>query len=122
MLRETSSDSVRIISIRRDEVLARLRELAGQIQAERPDVKEVRVFGSMARGDQTGLSDVDVLIVLWGSKSDDPLERIRAFYPYFDLPIGVDLLVYTGGEITRRLQEEDGFMQRLWAESVRLDA
>jgi len=121
MRQESFSGSVRIISVRRDEVLARLREVAGQIRAAQPEVKEIRVFGSIARGDQTGLSDVDVLVVLWGHDGDDPLERIRAFYPYFDLPIGVDLLVYTEEEITRRLREGDVFMQRLWAESVRLD-
>jgi predicted nucleotidyltransferase len=121
MRQESFSDSVRIISVRRDEVIARLREVAGQIRSARPEVKEVRIFGSIARGDQTGLSDADVLIVLRGHNGDDPLERIRAFYPYFDLPIGVDLLVYHEGEIARRLQEGDGFMHQVWAESVRLD-
>ena len=120
MRQESFSDSVRIISVRRDEVLARLREVAERIRAARPEVREVRIFGSLARGDQTGLSDVDVIVVLWGDNGDDPLERIRAFYPYFDVPIGVDLLVYHEGEITRRLQEGDTFMQQVWAESVRI--
>ena len=78
---------------------------------------ELRVFGSIARGDHVGLSDVDVLIVLADGESGDPIERIRSFYPYFDLPIGVDLLVFTQDELKCRREEGDPFIERLWQES-----
>ena len=63
MLRERSSGSVKIISLDRDELLARLATIATRIRARHPEVREVRLFGSLARGDQTGTSDADLLIV-----------------------------------------------------------
>lgn len=117
MLRTKSSASVKIISIDRDELLARLGSIATRLCAEHPEVSSVRVFGSLARGDQVGTSDVDVLIVLYGGTQEDPWEQIRKFQPYFDLPIGVDLLVFSEGQIARRLQAGDPFIARIWRES-----
>jgi hypothetical protein len=120
VLQQRSSGSVRIISIDRDELLARLRDIARRLCAERPEVAEVRVFGSIARGDQVGTSDVDVLVVLEGCVSGDPIEQSRLFCTYFDLPIGVDVLVYTQGQLARRLQSGDAFVKRMWHESLAL--
>lgn len=120
MLRETSSGSVRIISLDRDKLLARLHDIARRLYAERPEVAEVRVFGSIARGDQVGASDVDVLVVLEGCVPGDPIEQIRLFCAYFDLPIGVDVLVYTQDQLARRLQSGDAFVKRMWQESLAL--
>jgi len=120
MLRQRSSGSVKIIFIDRDELLSRLREIARRLYVERPDVIDVRVFGSIARGDQVGTSDVDVLILLRDSELEDPVERIRSFYPYFDLPVGVDVLVYTQDQLSRRLEVGDPFVARMWRESLAL--
>ncbi len=117
MLRQRSSGSVKIISIDRDKLLARLRQIAGQICVEHPEVAEVRVFGSIARGDQVGTSDVDVVIVVQDGDLEDPLQRACSFYPYFDLPIGVDLIVYTQDYLERRLKAGDPFVERMWRES-----
>jgi predicted nucleotidyltransferase len=118
MLRQRSSGSVKIISIDRDELLSRLRQIAGQIRAEHPEVVEVRVFGSIARGDQVGTSDVDVLIVLRDGELEDPMGHIRSFYPYFDLPIGVDVLVQTEGQLEHRLEAGDPFVEQMWRQSL----
>lgn len=120
MLHQSFSDSVRTISIDREALLSALREIAGQIYTDHPAVKSVRVFGSVARGDQVGTSDVDVLIILPGDEPVFLLEQIRRFYPYFDLPVGVDLLVYSEGQLAHRLQAQDPFMTRLWQESEAL--
>jgi len=117
VLRTRSSASVKIISIDRDELLSRLKAIATQLCAKHPEVSSVRVFGSLARGDQVGTSDADVLIVLHGGGQEDPLEQIRKFQPYFDLPIGVDLLVFSEGQIANRLQAGDAFMAHIWQES-----
>jgi predicted nucleotidyltransferase len=77
----------------------------------------MRVFGSVARGDHVGTSDVDVLIVLRDGELEDALERIRAFYPYFELPIGVDLLVHRRKRLEQRLESGDPFVRRMWEES-----
>jgi predicted nucleotidyltransferase len=104
----------------RGELLARLRAIAHRICANHQEVIQVRVFGSVARGDQTGTSDTDILIVLHGCEPGDPLEQIRLFYPYFDLPIGTDLLVLTESQIADRLQADDVFMTQIWNESQSL--
>lgn len=105
-----------VISIDRAELLSRLREIARQIRSEHPEVADVRVFGSIARGDQVGTSDLDVLILLAEDGGQDPIERVMAFYPYFDLPIGVDILVYTEQELARRLESDDLAFHRVWRE------
>lgn len=119
MLPATSSGSVKIISLNRDELLGQLRRIAARLKAEHPEA-EIRLFGSLARGDQTGLSDVDILIVLDHTTEPDPHRRILTLLPYFDLPRGIDLLVYTRAELTRRLSENDHFLQRVWNESFAL--
>ena len=120
MLPLPSSSSVRVISLNRDDLLARLRKIAARLRTEHPEVIEVRLFGSLARGDQTGTSDVDVLIVLDQSGEQDPHRRILTFLPYFDLTRGTDILVYTRTELTQRLSDQDRFIRRIWEESIPL--
>ena len=117
MLQKRSSGSVTIISIERERVIAALQEIAGRIGAVHEDVVAVRLFGSVARGDHVGMSDVDVLIVVRGRDPVEPLAEIRRFYPYFDLPVGVDLLVYSERTIDARLAAGDPFMTQIWNES-----
>ncbi len=112
----TSSVSVRIISLNRDSLLARLRATAKRIREEHPEVFEVRLFGSLARGDQTGTSDIDILVVLDHAVEGDPVRRALAFMPYFDLERGTDILVYTRAE----LEQHGRSLQRIWQESIPL--
>jgi predicted nucleotidyltransferase len=111
---------VKIISLDRDSLLAELRQIANTIRSEHPEVAEIRLFGSLARGDYTGSSDVDVLILLDHTVEKDPLKRILTFLPYFKLNRGSDLLVYTLDELNERLSSNDRFIQRIWSESVPL--
>lgn len=113
-----SSGSVKIISLQREPLLARLRASVARLRAEHPEVIEVRLFGSPARGDQTGTSDVDLLILLDHTTEADPLRRIRTFLSYFDLDRGVDLLVYTRAELDRRLAQNDRFVKHIWETSL----
>ena len=118
MLRETSSASVKFISIQRNELISALTSIAARIGREHPEVKSLRLFGSVARGDQVGASDADVMIILRGDEAFDTLEAIRAYLPYFKLPLGVDVLVFSEADIERRLESDDRFMQQIWAESL----
>jgi len=88
--------------------------------AERPEVSEIRVFGSIARGDYTGTSDVDVLVILRDTPEKDNLAVIRKCYSYFDLPVGVDLIVLTEGQIKTRLEDKDPFVTQILEESYPL--
>ncbi|MBC7226359.1 MAG: nucleotidyltransferase domain-containing protein [Thermoflexales bacterium] len=83
----------------------RLEEIAARIRREHPRVQDVLLFGSFVRGDFTPRSDVDVAILL--SRDGEPfLKRTDAFVDYFaDLPLDVNLLVYTQEELGRMLAE-----------------
>ena len=120
MLQEVSSDSVRIFSINQDDLLAELKVIAARICAEQPEVISVHVFGSIARGDHIGLSDVDVIIILRGDRKIDPVQQVRQFYKFFNLPIGVDLLVFTEDEISHRLEHGDPFISQAWQENIKV--
>lgn len=115
-----SSNSVKIISLNRDELLSRLRDLARRLKVEHPEVSEVRLFGSLARGDQTGTSDVDLLILLDQTSESDPHRRLMTYLPYFELERGVDLLVWTRAELEKRLAQGDQFIKMVWESSLQL--
>lgn len=120
MLQQTLYNSVKIISLDRNRLLSRLRAIAKQVCAERLEVADVRVFGSIARGDHVRTNDVDVLILLYADERGDPIEQVCSFYPYFDLSIGVDLLVYTQEQLAHRLHFGDMFVKQMWQESQSL--
>ena len=113
-----SYGSVKIISLDREALLVGLRACAQRLRAAHSEVSEVRIFGSIARGDQTGMSDADVLIVLDQPTACDWLASIRRYVPYFDLPVGVDLIVLSRTEIAARLAADDTFLRRAYQESL----
>lgn len=75
------------------------------------------VFGSHARGEADQYSDLDLVIV---TESPRPfLERHRDFSALFDIwPRGLDLLIYTPGEIAQMLAQDNSFLQRALEEGV----
>jgi len=94
MLVKKSSGSVRLIAIDRDALFKSLREISAAIKTENTDVMEINIFGSIAMGDETGTSDLDILVIL--SRSDEPLIfRSARFRRYFDIAVPMDILVYT---------------------------
>ena len=77
--------------------------------AHHPELEEVILFGSLARGTAVPGSDVDLLLVL--SASDRPfLERIPTFLPS-GFPVGVDVFPYTRVEIERMKAEGNLFIR-----------
>lgn len=122
MLQEVSSGSVKIISLQREALLEALQAISGDILRAEQAVKEIWLFGSVARGDQVGVSDADILIVEAG---DGPPDRLRAavkYLAYFALPVGVDLLVAGEREVSQRLAEGDPFLRRVRQEGRQLAA
>lgn len=115
-----SSNTVKLISLDRAQLWTRLRDIAATIRTAHPEVEELRVFGSLARGDYTGTSDVDMLIVLRETAENDPHRRILTFLRYFDLDRGVDILVLTRAELDQQLAANNLFLKRVWKESIAL--
>ena len=119
-MHETSSSSVKILSIRRDEILERLRSVSRKICQLHKDVHSIYLFGALARGDQVGTGNADVFILLHDPTEDHPINLIRRYLKYFDLPIGTDLIVIDNPSFKKCLAADDPFISRLWQESVQL--
>ncbi len=76
-------------------------DYARRLFAEHPEVEEIVVFGSFAKGNYAPGSDVDVLIVL--SHSDRACrDRIPELLPGA-FPVGLDLFPFTRQEIASRV-------------------
>jgi uncharacterized protein len=101
-------------------VVARLRELATGLGAERPEIEEIRLFGSLARGERNPFADADVLVVL--ETSALPFrDRIPVYKPS-RIPVPMDLTVCTRAELERELAAGNRFLERILRESLLLYA
>ncbi len=81
----------------RDHVLAQLRRWVDEELASRPEVLEVVLIGSLARGDWSASSDADVVAVIDASE-ETFRDRSLTYAPRRSVPLSLDLFVYTGGE------------------------
>ncbi|MFZ5809914.1 MAG: nucleotidyltransferase domain-containing protein [Chloroflexota bacterium] len=81
-------------------------------KALQADIRLLKVgfFGSYARGDWGVGSDLDVIIIV--AETDLPFERRAIEWDLTELPVPVDLLVYTPSE-WERLIRQAGFGKRL---------
>lgn len=92
---------VRVFRLDRAGTFARLRARARALVDANPAVLEVRLFGSLARGDAHPGSDADLFIVVRDGAGPF-LERIPALASYFSgIGIGCDVIVYTESERAR---------------------
>lgn len=108
--------SVRVRYLDRDVVLASLRELAMRLGAERTEILEIRLFGSLARGQRNPFADADLLIVL--EASDLPARERIALYKPTRAPVPMDLTVCTRDELARELAAGNRFLKRVLASSL----
>lgn len=87
----------------RDAVWRAVEAYGRALAARRPEIEEIRVFGSLVAGTSVPGSDVDLLIVL--SESEKAfLDRIPAYLPGA-FPCPVDVFPYTRAEIARMTSE-----------------
>ena len=115
-----SYDTVKIKFLNRDKVIRKLKHIAGGIIEENPKVMEVSLFGSLAKGNYTGRSDADILIVL---KEDsrrfiDRIPPYLAAFLYADVP--VDVFPYTEEELKQLGKEKNSFIKRILDEKITL--
>lgn len=100
---EPSSPSVKVTFTNRKQILTALENLIQEWTQKHPELKQVILFGSFARGDYFPGSDVDVLLIL--EKSDQPfLKRIRTFLPT-RFPVDIDIFPYTRDEVQRIMKD-----------------
>lgn len=96
-LRWWSMSEVVFHRLDRDRVMQELRRYAKSELANRRQIREAVLIGSLARGDWSARSDADVVIVI-----DDPAapEAFRgpAYAPRVPLSVDVDVFAYTAQE------------------------
>ena len=115
-IQSTSSPSAKIFWLNLDEVRNRLVQAAQNLAGLHPEITEIWLFGSLARGDAVPGSDADVLLVL--EQCDLPfLERTVRYQPEF-CGVGVDLLAYTQKELEQMERTGHQFLERVRSERV----
>lgn len=77
--------------------LRSLREYVRRELAPRPEVREVVLIGSLARGDWAARSDADVVVVVDGAAERPPF-RSADYAPRGAVAVPVDVFVYTAEE------------------------
>jgi predicted nucleotidyltransferase len=108
--------SVRVRYLDRDAVVSKLRRFAVELGGQRPEIVEIRLFGSLARGERNPRADADLLVVL--EASDVPYrDRIPLYKPSESL-VPMDLTVCTRAELDRELAAGNRFLRRILGESV----
>ncbi len=102
-----SLNSAKLIYLNREEVINQLKKLALKIKFdEKENFVDMILFGSIAKGTHIGTSDIDIVIILKDCNLN-LFDRIRKFLKYFDINIGVDLLVYTEKEFDKMKDEKN---------------
>jgi predicted nucleotidyltransferase len=111
---------VRVFRLDRTGVVERLRERARQLLRQRPDVVEVRLFGSLARGGAGPGSDADLFVVVRDG-AGPLLGRIEDLARYFTgVGVGCDLIIYTESERRALAERNDAFARAVLREGVTL--
>lgn len=94
MRRIISLDSVKAFYLDRNKLIQELQKAAGEAMLLFPEIQEIRLVGSVARGEQTGLSDVDLFIVVDNSE-ENAIERTKPYYRFFSDKIRLSLDIFT---------------------------
>jgi predicted nucleotidyltransferase len=101
--------------------MRKLRRCARDLVSERPEVKRVLLFGSIARGEDGPRSDADIVVIVSRSRHKRIFDRTHIFSPYFSpARIPVDVLAYTEAEVERMRADDNPFMRRVLSEGVEL--
>jgi hypothetical protein len=85
-----------------------------------PEVREVRLFGSLARGTRNPYADADLLVVV--DACELPFRDRLPRYKPVGAPVPIDLLVCTQAELDRELAAGNAFVGGALTESVVLYA
>lgn len=101
MRRIISSGSVKGFLIDREMVMEKLKDVSETALNTFPEILEIRVFGSFAKGEETGLSDIDIFILISSSDEKNPVQRLKKYFYFFseNLDIAVDVVVADLSEI-----------------------
>jgi uncharacterized protein len=85
----------------RDSIVQRLARYAGEELAPRPEVREVILIGSLARGDWSARSDADIVVIVDRAETPGPF-RGPSYAPTSRIGVSTDVFVYTPDELAAR--------------------
>lgn len=112
--------NVRVFRLDQQGVIARLRARARSLVENNPDVLEVRLFGSLARGAAHPGSDADLFIVVRDGARPF-LDRIPDLTRHFaGVGIGCDVIAYTDSERAAMAAHHDTFSRAVLDEGITL--
>ena len=114
LIRETSSPSVRLFWLDIPGVMRRLRRAARRLAQTHPEIEEIWLFGSLARGEATPASDADIVLVL--SHSSRPFLERPPDYALEDCGVATDILAYTRAEMERMRAQANPFLRQIESE------
>jgi uncharacterized protein len=109
---------VRARSLDRNAVVAELRTVAAAHGAALPEIAEIRLFGSLARGTANPYADADLLVVL--DATDLPYRDRLPRYKPMGSPVPLDVTVCTREELSRELSAGNRFVRRMVDDSITL--
>ena len=110
--------NVRVFRLDREGVIGRLRERARELLEQRADVVEVRLFGSLARGDAHPGSDADLFIVLRDGAGSF-LDRLTPLARMFEgVGVGCDVIAFTESEARASRIRGDAFSRAVLDEGM----
>lgn len=89
---------------------------SAKLASARSDIQRIGYFGSYARGDWGIGSDLDLVVVL--DASEAPFGARSLGDEILELPVGVDLLVYTADEWRALEERESKFYKTIMEEAV----
>lgn len=108
-----SLGSAKIISLNKNKILDEMKKIVEKIKNdEKENLVDIILFGSLVKGDYTGFSDVDIVIILKNSELNF-IKRIQKYLKYFCLDIIVDLFVYTLPEFEKMRKENNYFIKEI---------
>jgi predicted nucleotidyltransferase len=114
--------NVRVFRFDQPGVTFRLRQRASAVLARRLDVVEIRLFGSLARGDAQPGSDADLFVIVRDG-AQPFLERLAELAREFDsLGVGCDVIAFTESEARALRARGDAFSRAVFREGVSLAA
>lgn len=98
-----------------------LREIVTRL-VEVYDPETVYLFGSAARGDATGDSDIDLLLIVPDDAAPERRRGVLAFHALRGIPVDVDVVVWTRGYFESRRPVQSSLPATIWREGKLLYA
>ncbi len=100
--------------------LATRRQIALRVREAVPQVRQVLLFGSQARGDASPDSDIDLLLVV-PDGADRIATAVAARRSLIGIGLGFDVLVLQGEEWEQMRSSPAWFHRQITQDAVRMD-